>query len=144
MAQLFSENLVRLIAEMPLSANLFRLGTSIQKHAVSSGAAPVGPSTIKKLMWQNLFWNNFLTFFREKKISWKKISVLISSETYANFFFLNLKKKMFAFFFLPQIFFQFFFSLQSFFFVLKSSETYAKKILPLAGCLQDLTNLRKP
>ena len=38
---IFSKNLVRFIAEMPLTANLFRLRSSIQKHAVTSGAAPI-------------------------------------------------------------------------------------------------------
>ena len=42
MLEFFSKYLVRFIAEMPLSANLFRLGSSIQKHAMSSGTAPVG------------------------------------------------------------------------------------------------------
>ena len=48
MLESFLKNLVRLIAEMPLSVNLFRQGFSIQKHAVSSGAAPVGPPIIQK------------------------------------------------------------------------------------------------
>ena len=48
MLESFMKHLVRFIAEMPLSANLFRLGFSIQKHAVSSGTAPVGPPIIQK------------------------------------------------------------------------------------------------
>ena len=42
MLEIFSKNLVGFIAEMPLSANLFRLRSSIQKHAGSRDAAPVG------------------------------------------------------------------------------------------------------
>jgi len=42
MLVIFSKNLVWFIAEMPLSTNLFRLGSSIQKHAGSRDAAPVG------------------------------------------------------------------------------------------------------
>ena len=70
---------------------------------MSSGAASLGPHTIKKK-------------FDKKK------SVLESSETYAQKIFLQSEKKIFSSQF---IFFHIFF-------VLKSSETYAKKILPSA------------
>ena len=42
MLDIFSKNLVGFIAEMPLSANLFRVGSSTQNGAGSRGAAPVG------------------------------------------------------------------------------------------------------
>ena len=48
MLEIFLKNLVRFITEMPLSANLFRLGFSIQKHVVSNGAVPVGLYHTKK------------------------------------------------------------------------------------------------
>ena len=67
MLEIFLLNLVRLIAEMPLSANLFRLGSSIQKHAVSSGAAPVGPPIIqKKIENKNLGKINLKNFLKKK------------------------------------------------------------------------------
>ena len=42
MLDIFSKNLEAFLAEMPLSANLFQLGSTIQKHAGSRGVAPVG------------------------------------------------------------------------------------------------------
>ena len=39
---IFSKNLARFIAKYAVDANLFQLGYSIQKHARSKGAAPVG------------------------------------------------------------------------------------------------------
>ena len=48
MLEIFSKNLVAFLAEMLLSANLFRLGPSIQKHAGSKGAAPVGGASAHK------------------------------------------------------------------------------------------------
>ena len=48
MLEFFLKNLVRLIAEMPLSANLFRVGSSIQRHAGSRGCAPPTKSFVDK------------------------------------------------------------------------------------------------
>ena len=39
---IFFLNMEAFLAEMPLSANLFRLGSSIQKYAGSRSAAPLG------------------------------------------------------------------------------------------------------
>ena len=50
-----SNNLVRFIAKYAVEANLFRLGSSIKKHAGSRGAAPVGSTGV---------W----AFLKEKKI----------------------------------------------------------------------------
>ena len=54
MLEFFWKNLVSFIAKMPLSTNLFRLGSSIQKLAVSSGAAPMGLLTIKIKIQQKI------------------------------------------------------------------------------------------
>ena len=84
---------------MPLRANLFRPGSSIQKHAGSGGAAPVegtgerSPPLIKKekkIEKVNFDKKKIRKLFQHLK---RKI-VLKSSETYANFFF-NYNKKNF-------------------------------------------------
>ena len=95
---------------MPLCANLFRLGSSIQKHTVSSGAAPVGPLTIKK----KTFRQHFLTFIK-RKIFLKIKSVLKLSETYAQKILLKSEKKKLY----NQQIIQIYFLSQTFFFCLK-------------------------
>ena len=63
-----SKNLVGFTAEMPLSADLFRLESSIQKHAGSRGAVLVGdaggrsPPLIKKIE-RKIFDNKNFKFF---------------------------------------------------------------------------------
>ena len=63
------KNLVGLTAEMPLSANLFRLESSIQKHAGSRGALLVGDAggrsspLIKKMKKKNFDQKNVQKFF---------------------------------------------------------------------------------
>ena len=48
--EIFSKNLVGFLAEMPLSANLLQLGSSIQKNAGYRGATPVeGAGEQKKI-----------------------------------------------------------------------------------------------
>ena len=91
MLEIFPLNLVRLIAEMPLSANLFRLRSSIRKHAGSRGVAPVGrpikkyePLAHKK---NKKIWKKKLTiFFLKKKF------VFESSEIHTQKIFLNSEK----------------------------------------------------
>ena len=58
------------------SANPFQLGSSIEKHAGSRGAAPQGSA-----------WGRTFVIFLQKKM------VLKSSETYAQKIFLNSEKK---------------------------------------------------
>ena len=70
----FYEKSGRVFAEMPLSANLFRLRSSMQKHAGSRSAAMVGGAggakppaknkRLKKKIRQKEISKKFLTFFQ--------------------------------------------------------------------------------
>ena len=105
---------------MLLSENLFPLESSIQKYAGSRGAAPVEGAGERSFFHRNFFLN-------------LKKKFLKSSDSYQKFFFVPENKKMLIIslhdFRKKLLTFKKKISLIIFFFVVKCSETYAKKIL---------------